>query len=181
MSETTMKIRFYTIADFIEEEIWLREQHKAGWKLVKMTPPCFYTFEKCEPEDVIYRLDYKNNTENADYMQMMADYGWEYSGRCVGWLYFRKPAAEITNENEGELFSDQASRIDFLSNIMKTRLLPLAIIFLCCVIPNVFTVFDSGFGTVLTVFWSVMFLIYVYLIGHCGLKLRKMKREEENL
>lgn len=177
MGETNMKIRFFTIADFSEEEIWLREQHKAGWKLVKMTPPCFYTFEKCEPEDVIYRLDYKNNTENADYMQMMADYGWEYSGRCAGWLYFRKPAAEITDENEGELFSDQASRIDFLSNVMKTRLLPLAIIFLCCVVPNAFCVFDGASGIVLTCFWAVMLIIYVYLLVHCGLKLKRLKSE----
>ena len=52
-------IRFFTIADYKEEERWLREQHKQGWKLVRMTVPCFYTFESCEPQDVIYRLDYK--------------------------------------------------------------------------------------------------------------------------
>lgn len=56
MSETKVKIRFYTIADFNEEEIWLRKEHQSGWKLVKMVPPCFYHFEKCQPEDVIYRL-----------------------------------------------------------------------------------------------------------------------------
>ena len=26
-------IRSFTIADFEEEEIWLREKHKSGWKL----------------------------------------------------------------------------------------------------------------------------------------------------
>ena len=82
MSETKVKIRFYTIADFNEEEIWLRKEHQSGWKLVKMVPPCFYHFEKCQPEDVIYRLDFKNNGENADYMQMMKDYNWEYFEHC---------------------------------------------------------------------------------------------------
>ena len=96
MSETKVKIRFYTIADFNEEEIWLRKEHQSGWKLVKMVPPCFYHFEKCQPEDVIYRLDFKNNGENADYMQMMKDYNWEYFEHCVGWLYFRKPDPMVT-------------------------------------------------------------------------------------
>lgn len=51
-----------------------------------MIPPCFYIFEKCVPDDVVYRLDYKNNTENDGYFQIFGDYGWEYIGRCVGWL-----------------------------------------------------------------------------------------------
>ena len=40
------KIRFFTIADYEDEELWLRRQHQNGWKLVKMTSPCFYTFEE---------------------------------------------------------------------------------------------------------------------------------------
>ncbi len=75
MNETKLKIRFFTIADYIEEEIWLRKMHNEGWKLVKMVPPCFYKFEKCEPEDVIYRLDFKDNTENPDYMKIMISDG----------------------------------------------------------------------------------------------------------
>lgn len=108
MSETKVKIRFYTIADFNEEEIWLRKDNK--WmEACEMVPALFLSFEKCQPEDVIYRLDFKNNGENADYMQMMKDYNWEYFEHCVGWLYFRKPAAEVHTENDGELFSDNES------------------------------------------------------------------------
>ena len=74
-------IRFFTIADYEEEEIWLRKQHRSGWKLTGMTPPCIYRFESCEPEDVIYRLDFRNNERPEDYMQMMftAD---EYVSYC---------------------------------------------------------------------------------------------------
>ena len=86
-------VHFFTIADYEEEEIWLREQHKDGWKLVKMIPPCFYTFEECVPEDVIYRLDYRNSEQTEEYMQMVGDFGWEYCSKCFGWLYFRKPAS----------------------------------------------------------------------------------------
>ena len=46
-------IRFFTIADYEEEEIWLHNQHKNGWKLVKMILPCFYIFERCTPAEVI--------------------------------------------------------------------------------------------------------------------------------
>ena len=46
-------IRFFTIADYEEEEIWLHNQHKSGWKLVNMFPPCFFYFEKCMPLGIV--------------------------------------------------------------------------------------------------------------------------------
>ena len=82
MSECKTVLRFFTIADYEEEEQWLHQQHSRGWKLVKMIPPCFYRFEKCQPEDVVYRLDYQNGQENGNYFQMFHDYGWEYLGQC---------------------------------------------------------------------------------------------------
>ena len=84
MNNQKTLIRFFTISDYEDEEIWLRSQHQQGWKLVKMIVPCFYIFESCTPQDVVYRLDYKNNTENRDYFQIFQDYGWEYFARCMG-------------------------------------------------------------------------------------------------
>lgn len=98
-----VKLRFFTIADY-EEENWLRAQHKKGLRLVKIFPPCGFVFETCRPEDVIYRLDYRNGRQNREYMQLFQDYGWEHFGRCLGWMYFRKPAAELEAENDGEIF-----------------------------------------------------------------------------
>ena len=171
-------VRFFTIADFEEEEAWLRQQSSAGWKLVRMTPPCFYIFEACEPEDVIYRLDYKNSGQTPEYMQMLADFGWEYCAQCMGWLYFRKPAWDAASEEEGELFSDNASRVDMVSRIVKTRLLPLAVIFLCCVVPNLLNAMRgslSTFSSFFSGFFGAMFVVYVYLIAHCGLKLKRIR------
>lgn len=179
MSETKLRIRFYTIADFNEEEFWLREEHKKGWKLTKMVPPCFYHFEKCVPEDVIYRLDYKNSTESDDYMQLIHDYGWEYLGKCFGWLYFRKSASDVTNENDGEIFSDNASRSNMIQHILKTRMLPILIIFLCCVIPNALRAADGGVGAAFTIFWGILLGLYIFLLLHCGLKLRALKKDLE--
>ncbi len=171
-------IRFFTIADYEEEEIWLRNQHLGGWKLVKLTAPCFYTFESCEPQDVIYRLDYKNNAQTEDYMQMLADFGWEYFERCFGWLYFRKPAEEAASEGDGELFSDNASRLALADHVVKTRLLPLAVIFLCCVVPNLFNAVNDRMGGLSTFFgicFGIMFVVYVSMIVYCGIKLKRIR------
>ena len=170
--------RFFTIADYEEEELWLRQQHQNGWKIVKMTPPCFYVFETCEPQDVIYRLDFKNNMQTEEYMQMANDFGWEYFAECLGWLYFRKPADTVVAEGEDELFSDTASKVDMIRHIVRTRMLPLAVIFLCCVIPNLIRVLNGrsgGFGEFFTAFCIIMFIIYVYLIIHCGTKLKAIR------
>ena len=175
-------MRFFTIADYEEEEIWLHNQHKNGWKLLRMIPPCFYIFEKCMPEDVAYRLDYKNNAETSNYFQIFRDYGWEYIGRCFGWLYFRKPLSEANSEQDSEIFSDNESKIDMINHVQKTRLLPLVIIFLCCVLPNFIRSVETSepLASVFTVFFTIMTLLDLYLLIHCGLKLQKLRKKYRN-
>lgn len=182
MNSRKTVIRFFTIADYEEEEVWLHNQHKNGWKLSKMIPPCFYIFEKCTREDMAYRLDYKNNAETSNYFQIFRDYGWEYIGRCLGWLFFRKPLSETDCEQDSEIFSDNESRIDMINHVIKTRLLPCLIIFLCCVLPNLSRSIETSdpFATVFTVVFSVLTLIYLYLLIYCGLKLRKLRKKYRN-
>ena len=175
MAEKKTMIRFFTIADYEEEEEWLREMHKNGWKLTRTALPCFYFFEKCEPEDVVYRLDYKNGTQDSEYMQMFKDYGWEYLNECMGWLYFRKSAA---SDGDMEIFSDDASRVEMIGKIVKTRLLPLAVIFLCCVMPNITgNVLRGKAGIVISIIFLCLFALYLYLFLHCGLKFRRLKKK----
>lgn len=176
MAKRKTFIRFFTIADYNEEEIWLRDQHRSGWKLVKMIPPCFFIFEECRPEDVIYRLDFKNNAQNPEYMQMLADFGWDYCGKCVGWLYFRKPASAVVYEEDGELFSDNASRLEMVEHLFKMRLFPLLIIFLCAVVPNLIRSLDSGMSAFLTGMCGTLFVVYVFLLVYCSMKLKRIKR-----
>lgn len=179
MSNKKMMIRFFTIADYEEEEIWLRQQHKRGWKLMKTVLPCFYFFESCVPEDVVYRLAYKNNTENSDYFQLFQDYGWEYFNRCVGWLYFRKSVSETDTEQDVEIFSDDGSRIDMVNHIVKTRMLPLLVIFFSCLLPNFIRSIDESlpFANGWTIVFTFLILLYLYLFLHCGLKLRRLKNK----
>lgn len=178
MAETKTLVRFFTIADFEEEEKWLREQHNRGWKLTNAAV-FLYTFERCAPEDVIYRLDYKNGDENEDYLQLFRDYGWEYFDQNAGWLYFRKPAAEVETEAEGEIFSDGLSRVEMVQHVVKTRMLPLLVIFLCCLLPNLIRSIEGSvpFASFFSVLFGILFVLYCYLITYCGVKLARLKKK----
>lgn len=176
MSERKTWVRFFTIADYEEEEQWLRAQHKSGWKLVKTVMPCFYIFERCTPEDVVYRLDYRNTAVSGDYLQIFRDYGWEYFNSCMGWLYFRKSVAETDAEQDSEIFSDDVSRLDMLSHVINTRMLPLLLVFLCCLLPNFLRSSDEPTSPVFIAF-AVLMLLYLYLFAHCGRKLRRLRKK----
>ena len=175
-------IHFFTIADYEDEEQWLRNKHKNGWKFVKFTLPCFYTFEECTPEDVIYRLDFIDKSASEDYIQMFQDYGWEYKGNCIGWIYFCKPLSKIESEKDGEIFSDLPSHIHMIEQVIKTRLLPIIVI--CCfiILPNFFTSFTDTFGKARIFFmivFSLLLVLYLFLIIHCGRKLTKLRKRFE--
>ena len=182
MADTVTKIRFWTIADFKEEEVWLREMAQAGLHLKKMIVPCFYIFEVGEPRDVIYRLDFTNNAEGKDYGRMLSEFGWENCGRCAGWIYWRRNADELADEREGELFSDDESRLELVKKVIQKRMLPLMGIFLCCVVPNLLRAVDGelyGASGFFLWFFGIMFVLYLYIFIHCGGKLRRMKKELE--
>ena len=182
MAETVTKIRVFTIADFKEEEVWLREMARNGLHFLRMYIPCFYVFEKGEPRDVIYRLDYTNNGEGGDYNRMLTEFGWENCGRCMGWIYWRRSADTVESEVEGELFSDDASRLDMVKNVLLTRMLPLMTIFLCCVLPNLIRAIDGelyGASGFFLWFFGIMAVLYVTLFIHSGGKLLRMRNELE--
>ena len=77
MSEKQIKreFRLFTIAEYEKEEAYLARKHREGWKLVTAAMPGWYTFEACEPEEVIYQLDYNSTQgeEKEQYLQMFAD------------------------------------------------------------------------------------------------------------
>lgn len=68
-----------------------------------------------------------------------------------------------------------------IGHVIKTRLLPLLIFFFCCIVPNLVRSMDSRepTETVLTVIFCVLAVLYIYLIVHCGTKLRRMKQNCE--
>ena len=81
MKDKKITFKYFSIAEYEKEEAYLRKMHQQGWKLVKISLRYLYVrayiFEKCQPEDVIYRTDYDQTGGDA-YIQMFADCGWEY-------------------------------------------------------------------------------------------------------
>ena len=109
--ETKKENRVFLIHQYKKEEEYLREMHKSGWRFVRVKGFGTYHFQKCEPEDVVYQLDYNPQTkERYDaYLQMFADCGWEHIQDYAGYAYFRKKATLMNGEEE--IFNDDDSKV----------------------------------------------------------------------
>lgn len=184
MKNTKTLFRFYTLFEYEEEEAFLEKQHKEGWKVTGFKLPGFYKFEKCEPEDMVYRIDFtnENGSKNAEYQQMFADNGWEFLWSVNGFSIFRKPLVANTNDNSNEIFSDNSSRLHMLQKIQQRRLLPLVTIFLCAVMPNFIKGIHGDFGSsivdnIITGFFGLMFLLYTYVFIKSLFKIKKLKEK----
>lgn len=181
MRNKKIKFKFFTIPEYEKEQDYLRNQHKKGWKFMKVKLPGLYYFEKCEPEDVIYQLDYNkegiNNKE--EYVQMFRDCGWEYLMDFVGYSYFRKPVSEMKEKQE-EIFCDEASRLDMMKRVFRGRVTPLIIIFFCCIIPQMFIQYQIPiiFSRILFYMFVAMFILYVILFSQFGIHYWKLIRKK---
>ena len=59
-------MKFFSIMDWEKEQDYLRRMHQQGWKFVRVSALGLYHFVKCEPEDVVYQIDYnKDGSEHA--------------------------------------------------------------------------------------------------------------------
>lgn len=181
MAKQKTKFGWFTIPEWEKEEKWLREQHKNGWKLIKAIPPGFYKFEQCEPEDVIYQLDYNQEGMNhmGEYIQMFRDCGWEYVTDMMGYAYFRKPAKEMV-EDEG-IFCDDESKIEMIERVYNGKMLPLIVIFCCCIMPQLFMQSHntSEAGRVLFIGFVALFILYLSLFVKFAYQYWKVKNRRE--
>ena len=183
MKNTKTVFKFFTLFEYEEEEAFLEKQHKEGWKVVSFKLSGFYKFEKCEPEDITYRIDFTNDdgAKNSEYRQMFADNGWEFLWSVNGFSIFRKAGASASESNN-EIFTDNASKLQMLQKIQQRRLLPLITIFLCAIVPNFVKGINGEFGSstgdnVITVFFGIMFILYTYVFLKSLIKIRKLKEK----
>ena len=128
--------KYFSIFNHEKEQEYLQEQHKQGWKFEKVTGIGTYHFVRCQPEEVIYQLDYnqEGTAHKEEYIKMFSDCGWEYIQEFAGYSYFRKSVSD-GNEEES-IFCDEKSRLDMLERVYKGRLLPLLVIFTACLLPQ---------------------------------------------
>ena len=137
MSDTKKYVRrSYFAHQYEKEEIFLSKMAKAGWNFVKLHKGIItkYEFDKCEPVDYIYQLDYINQEEDTpDYHQLFQDAGWEevyvwdgmYNGK---WYYFRRVNS---SEKAPRIFTDPESKLQMYDKLLKSYgLFMAAILFL---------------------------------------------------
>lgn len=170
--------KYFTIMEYEQEQEYLRKQHRAGWRFDRVAFPGIYSFVKCEPEDVVYQLDYNQDRKKdmGGYVQMYRDCGWEYICDFVDYSYFRKPVSAM--QGEEEIFNDDASKLDMLERVYKGRMVPLMVIFFAVICPQLIIQGQGGYGVaqdVLFGLYCVLFAVYVYIFIRCGLMYKKLK------
>ena len=147
--EKKIVYRIFTIADYEREALYFREMHAKGWKLRKVSYSILlfavkYTFEKCQPEQVSYQLDFypMEKSERASYLQLFKDCGWEHITDFNGFSYFRKLHSGIESDAEFEIYNDAAGKLAMVKRILTMRMLPILLLF-SALLP-VFSKFVSG-------------------------------------
>lgn len=159
--EIKKQFKWFTIFEYEKEQEYLREMHNQGWKFLTVAGLGTYCFERCEPEDVVYQLDYNQDgmAHKTEYIKMFEDCGWEYLTNFFGYSYFRKPASEMNGDEK--IFCDENSRIEMMDRVYKGRILPVSIL-----IP---TVFIPQFVLSITVYRSVpVAVIYGAFLLFCA-------------
>ena len=160
--EKKVVYRIATIADYDREALYLGEMHAKGWKLKEVSYSNLvvavkYTFEKCQPEQVVYQLDFypMKKSERASYLQLFKDCGWEHITDFNGFSYFRKAHSEIESDAEFEIYNDVAGKLDMVKRILIMRMLPILLLF-SALLP----VFSKSLGGGSRFSWEV-FLIFI--------------------
>lgn len=164
MSRTKREYKFFTIAQYEQEQEYLSEMHRNGWKLVKITYPGFYFFEECEPEDVVYQLDYNTDgiAKKEEYVQFFADFGWEYLFDFVGYSYFRKKREK--EQEDLSIFSDMDSRVDMMKRVFKGKIFPLLAFFTGILLPQLafnLNRNDGRLSSIIVTLYLTIFFTYV--------------------
>ena len=157
--ETKTVFKYFTIVNHEKEEEYLRSMHKDGWKFKKVSGFCMYHFEKCEPEDVIYRLDYNRDgiLHKSEYTKMFEDCGWEY-----------------LQDGADEIFCDDDSKLEMLKRVFHRRVILLLMIFLFLLLPGfIRTLYCREYFD--AVLMGIVMIMYLVLFASFTCKYRKVK------
>ena len=181
-----------TIADYDREALYLRKMHAEGWKLKEVTYSILlfavkYTFEKCQPEQVSYQLDFypMKKSERASYLQLFKDCGWEHITAFNGFSYFRKLHSGIESDAEFEIYNDAAGKLAMVKRILRLRLVPVLLL-LAIHIPFLFILLDRSNTFDLWKFLAVgldifLSLILLLMVVYISWKLWYKKKELSDL
>ena len=95
---------------------------------------------------------------------MFFDCGWEYIQDMMGYSYFRKPAANM-GENETGIFCDHESRMAMWDRVFKGRVRVLIFVFCCIIIPQLIMQANNPVtGDFFTGVFIGLALVYIVLL-----------------
>ena len=173
--KTKKQFKWFSIFDYDKEQDYLREMSKSGWKLTKVTGLGVYHFEKSEPADVVYQLDYnKEGLEHKEeYLKMYEDCGWEYIQDYAGYSYFRK--AVSSDGVAEEIFCDDESRLEMMRRVLKGRMLPLLVIFFASLLPQFIINLFSTHNYVIAAIMGSILALYIVVFTTCFVKYTQLK------
>ncbi len=192
MMEEKIVYRLFTIADYEREALYLRKMHAEGWKLKEVTYSNLvvavkYTFEKCQPEQVSYQLDFypMRKSDRASYLQLFKDCGGEHITDFNGFSYFRKLHSGIESDAEFEIYNDAAGKLAMVNRILRLRLVPVLLL-LAIHIPFLLKLLNRsnayGLWSLLAVGLDIFLsLILLLIVSSIGWKLWHKKKELSDL
>lgn len=173
--ESKRQRRFFTIFEYEKEQDYLREMHRAGWKLVRVTGLGVYHFEKCAPQDVVYQLDYNKDglAHKEEYLKLFEDCGWEYIQDYVGYSYFRK--AVDGDRGAEEIFCDEESKFQMMRRVMRGRMVPLLAIFFGTLLPQFLLNLLRTRNYFIAAFAGGVLVMYLVIFAECFVKYQQYK------
>lgn len=181
MSDKKRTFKYFAITQADREEKYLDSMHKKGWKLDKVNFINLYHFSKCTPEEYTYKLDYNcEGLKNKDeYYQMFNDCGWEHVDDYVGYSYFRKKG----NAEKEDIFCDEESKLDYLRRVFRGRVIPLIIIYFCCILPQLYmhafsiNSFSATSDRIFTNIFAVLSVVYLTLFIKFVIEFHKYEKK----
>jgi hypothetical protein len=165
-----------------KEEQWLENMAAEGWRLESVAP-FFYKFHQMAPEEVVYRLDYKNTLDKdyADYSTIFCDSGWELVAGMSNWHYYH---INPQNTRVPEIYNSNRAKSQKYRRLL-VGLLPLVVIYVTLFNPalNIFGSNASSTGTlfskVIEIFLAAFLLFFVYVVIRLWYKIKKLESQSK--
>lgn len=167
--------RFFTPADFREEQAYLELKHRQGKAFVGVHN-FKYTFESASCMDMVYVRDYKEDDIFVDdYIAMYEESGWEFVYRTDEYFYFRTLRDSIVQPEELEIFSTDFDRAQYFGKVQMKWMSDAFVVLLVAVVGMIaltlagcfeFTTFVDGLfvgGAALLLFCSISILAVLFI------------------
>ena len=172
MMDTTKQFHWFWAWEDEKEEAYLRKMALDGWHFQSVTFPGYYIFEKGEPRNDFYRLDFLSNyKDKANYLQLFEDAGWSHIGEYGSWQYFRKTAL---NDEVPEIFTDNESKQKKYSRILLFLIIFFPIY--STMVNNVHKANGLFYEIVTFVFFLIM-LLYAYAMVMLIRRIGQLKKK----